>query len=293
LLALRPLSVRVRRQSNLVEEAIMDTDTQRRGLEWQVGVWDRISQLYLREVDSRFATVVENVVRRGDLKPGHRVLDLGTGTGSVAVAAAGLVGPAGKVTAVDISPDMLALTRRRLVESGHTNVDLREGRAEQLPVDDGSFDVVLASLSLMYAIDRAAAAREIRRVLRPGGRFVAAVWAAAERCDIVLFQQTAGKFAPPPPVPGVGPGALANPAPFLAQLADVGIDARVETEELGFDFPNFELAWEVLAGVTTAQLPLERQQEAREAVHAVLWPHGRGPRHFRNVTQFLVGRVAG
>jgi SAM-dependent methyltransferase len=293
LLALRPLSVRVRRQSNLVEEAIMDTDTQRRGLEWQVGVWDRISQLYLREVDSRFATVVENVVRRGDLKPGHRVLDLGTGTGSVAVAAAGLVGPAGKVTAVDISPDMLALTRRRLVESGHTNVDLREGRAEQLPVDDGSFDVVLASLSLMYAIDRAAAAREIRRVLRPGGRFVAAVWAAAERCDIVLFQQTAGKFAPPPPVPGVGPGALANPAPFLAQLADVGIDARVETEELGFDFPNFELAWEVLAGVTTAQLPLERQQEAREAVHAVMWPHGRGPRHFRNVTQFLVGRVAG
>ena len=293
MLALRPLSVRVRRQSNLVEEAIMDTDTQRRGLEWQVGVWDRISQLYLREVDSRFATVVENVVRRGDLKPGHRVLDLGTGTGSVAVAAAGLVGPAGKVTAVDISPDMLALTRRRLVESGHTNVDLREGRAEQLPVDDGSFDVVLASLSLMYAIDRAAAAREIRRVLRPGGRFVAAVWAAAERCDIVLFQQTAGKFAPPPPVPGVGPGALANPAPFLAQLADVGIDARVETEELGFDFPNFELAWEVLAGVTTAQLPLERQQEAREAVHAVLWPHGRGPRHFRNVTQFLVGRVAG
>jgi enediyne biosynthesis protein CalE5 len=283
----------VRRQSNLVEEAIMDTDAQRRGLEWQVGVWDRISQLYLREVDSRFATVVENVVRRGDLKPGQRVLDLGTGTGSVAVAAAGLVGPAGKVTAVDISPDMLALTRRRLVESGHANVDLREGRAEQLPVDDGSFDVVLASLSLMYAIDRAAAAREIRRVLRPGGRFVAAVWAAAERCDIVLFQQTAGKFAPPPPVPGVGPGALANPAPFLAQLADVGIDARVETEELGFDFPNFELAWEVLAGVTTAQLPLERQREAREAVHVVMWPHGRGPRHFRNVTQFLVGRVAG
>src|SRR4029453_14158238 len=91
----------VRRQSNLVEEAIMDTDAERRGLEWQVGVWDRISELYLREVDPRFATVVEGVVRRGDLKSGQRVLDLGTGTGSVAVAAASRVGPAGKVTAVD------------------------------------------------------------------------------------------------------------------------------------------------------------------------------------------------
>jgi SAM-dependent methyltransferase len=283
---------RVRRRSHLTEEAIMDTDTERKGLEWQVGVWDRISQLYLREVEPRFATVVANVVRRGDLKSGQRVLDLGTGTGSVALAAAGLVGPAGKVTAVDISPDMLTLARRRLVESGRTNVDLREARAEQLRVDDGAFDVVLASLSLMYAIDRDAAAREIRRVLPPGGRFVAAVWAAAEQCDIVLFQQTAGKFAPPPPVPGVGPGALGNPAPFLAQLAHAGIDSHVEIEELGFDFPDFELAWEVLAGVTTAQLPLERRQEAKEAVQAAMWPHGRGPRHFRNVTQFLVGRVA-
>jgi ubiquinone/menaquinone biosynthesis C-methylase UbiE len=143
----------------------MDTDAERRGLEWQIGVWDRISQLYLREVDPRFATVVENVVRRGDLKPGQRVLDLGTGTGAVAVEAARLVGPAGKVTAVDISPDMLTLARRRLVESGHANVDFREGRAEQLPVDDRAFDVLLASLSLMYAIDRAAAAREMKRVV--------------------------------------------------------------------------------------------------------------------------------
>jgi len=46
----------------------MDTDAERQGLQWQVGVWDRISELYLREVDPRFATVVENVVRRGDLK---------------------------------------------------------------------------------------------------------------------------------------------------------------------------------------------------------------------------------
>lgn len=260
-------------------------------LQWQVGVWDRISQLYLQEIDRRFTSVVDHVVRRGELKPGDRVLDLGTGTGSVAIRAAGQVGPAGKVTGVDISPDMLAVARRRVAESGHTNIDLREGRAEQLPAPDGSLDVLLASLSLMYVVDRPVAAREMRRVLRPGGRFVAAVWAAAERCDIVMFQQTAGRFAPPPPVPGVGPGALADPTGFLAQLADAGIDAGVETEELGFDFSDFDLAWEVLAGVTTAGLSPELRQEAKEAVQAVMWPQGRGPRHFRNVTQFLVGRA--
>jgi SAM-dependent methyltransferase len=270
----------------------MHTDAEQQGLQWQVGVWNRISQLYLREVDPRFATVVENVLRRGDLKPGQQVLDLGTGTGSVAIGAAGLVGPTGKVTGVDISADMLALARRRIADSGHTNIGLREGRAEELPAGDGTVDVLLASLSLMYVVDRDAAAREIRRVLRPGGRFVAAVWAAAERCDIVLFQQTAGKFAPPPPVPSVGPGALGDPTGFLTQLADAGIDVRVETEELGFDFHDFDLAWDVLAGVTTAQLAPERRQDAKEAVQAVMWPQGHGAKHFRNMTQFLVGSVA-
>ena len=270
----------------------MEANHDREGLEWQIGVWDRISQLYLHEVDSRFAPVVENVIRRGGLKPGQQVLDLGTGTGAVAIHAARLVGPAGKVTGVDISPEMLVLARGRVVDLGLKNVEFCEGRAEAIPAEDGTFDVLLASLILMYVIDRGAAAREIARVLRPGGRFIAAVWAAPDQCDIVLFQQTAGRFAPPPPVPGVGPGALADPSGFLAQLADAGIHARVETEELGFDFDDFELAWEVLAGVTTAQLAPERRQEAKAAVQAVMWPHGHGPRHFRNVTQFFIGRVA-
>lgn len=142
----------------------------------------------------------------------------------------------------------------------------------------------------MYVISRAAAAQQIARVLRPGGRFVAAVWAGPEQCDIVRFQQTAGRFAPTPPVSGVGPGALADPTPFLAQLAEAGIDAYVETETLGFDFADFTSAWEVLAKVTTAQLAPERQQEAKAAVLAAMWPHGDGPRHFRNLTQFIVGQ---
>jgi ubiquinone/menaquinone biosynthesis C-methylase UbiE len=92
---------------------------------------------------------------------------------------------------------MLALARQR-VASRQANITFVEGRGEAIPADAGSIDAVLASLSLIYVIDRDAAAREIARVLRPGGRLVAAVWAGPERTDIVLFQQTAVADHPGP-----------------------------------------------------------------------------------------------
>jgi hypothetical protein len=90
-------------------------------------------------------------------------------------------------------------------------------------------------------------------------------------------------------VPGVGPGALADPAEFLAQLESAGIRARVESETTGFGFDDFSSAWDVLAGVTTAQLPAERQEEAKAAMRAKMWPNGDGPRQFNNLTQFITG----
>ncbi len=268
----------------------MTTDPQQEGLPWQIGVWNRISDIYMREIDKRFVPVTDSVIARAQLTTGQHILDLGTGTGAVAERAASIVGPQGHVVGVDLSPDMLALAQERMAKSGLTNVSLREGRAEKIPTDDGTFDVVLASLSFMYLLDRETASHELARVLRPRGRLVASVWAGAEQCDIVLFQQTAGRFAGTPPVSGVGPGAMADSGPFLRQLADAGLDAHVETEALGFDFDDFPSAWDALAGVTTAHLTLDRQQEAKEAVMAAMYPHGDEPRHFRNVTQFIMGQ---
>jgi SAM-dependent methyltransferase len=270
---------------------MVDSDQEREALVWQTGVWNRISDIYLHEIDRRFAPVVEAVIARAVLAPGEDILDLGTGTGAVAQLAAALVGPSGHVVGVDISPEMLALAKQRADALGLSNVSLLEGNAEGIPADNDAFDAVLASLSLMYVIDRDAAAREIARVLRPGGRLVAAVWAGPEQCDIVLFQQTAGRFAGPPPISGVGPGALADPSAFLQQLAAAGIEGRVETEMLGFEFADFASAWKTLAGVTTATLPAERQQEAKNAVLTAMYPHGDGARRFRNATQFIVGRT--
>lgn len=264
-------------------------DTKDEAFRWQVGVWDRISDTYVRDIDSRFTGVVTRCVELAGLRPGDAVLDLGTGTGAVAARAAQAVGPAGTVLGVDVSPDMLMIARARTAEP---HVRFLEGRAEDIPADDGAFDVLVASLSLMYVIDREAAARECARVLRPGGRFVAAVWAGPDMADIVRFQQTAGSFAPPPPVPGVGPGALADPTPFLEQLRHAGIAAEVTTETIEFAFDNFEHAWDVLAGVTTANLEPERRDQAKQAVRDAMWPDPASPRTFVNHTHFLVGKRA-
>jgi SAM-dependent methyltransferase len=266
----------------------MDQQKNAAGLAWQIGVWDRMVPVYIREIDKRFEPIVERVVKRADLKPGQHVLDLGTGTGSVALRAAEAVAANGRVTALDISPDMLAIARRRA--ASEANITFVEGRAEAIPAEAESFDAVLASLSLMYVIDREAAAREIARVLRPGGHLVGAVWAGPERADIVLLQQTAGSFAPEPPVPGVRPGALADPAPFLAQLAEAGLKAHVETETMEFAFDDFASAWDVLAGVTASQLEPERVEAAKTAVRRAMWPHGDASRCFRNETHFIIGR---
>jgi enediyne biosynthesis protein CalE5 len=270
-----------------------ESEKDREGQAWQTAVWDRISPTYLNEIDRRFVPVVEATIRSAALRAGETVLDVGTGTGAVAQRAAVSVGPSGRVVGIDISPNMLALARQSATALALDNVTLCDGRAESIPVDDAAFDVVLACLSMMYVTDRERAAREIARVLRPNGRFVASVWAGPDECDIVLFQQTAGRFAGPPPVPGVGPGSLADASSLLRQLDAAGIQARVETQVLGFDFGTFASAWDALAGVTTAHLPIERQQEAKSAVMAAMYPHGDGPRHFRNATQFIVGRARG
>lgn len=258
------------------------------GLAWQAGVWDRMSQVYEREIDRRLVPVVDQVLARAGLQPGERVLDLGTGTGAVAEKAAVAVGSDGHVLAVDPSPEMLVLAGRRADEAS-VRFQVDQGSAESIPAADGSFDVILASLSLMFVIDKAAAAQEMARVLRSGGRLVAAAWAGPEQCDLVLFQRTVSQFAPPPPVRGVGPGALADPQPFLDELARAGVEARVETEVTGFDFPNLTLAWDVLAGVVAASMPPDLQQEAQQAIQDTMWPNADEARHFTNLTLFIIG----
>src|SRR3954463_6173747 len=106
---------------------MIDPHQQRAGLAWQTGVWDRMSAIYLREIDQRFAPVVEATLARAALGAGERGLGLRTGTGAVAKRAAALVGETGRVEAVDLSPEMLALARQSAAGMGLGNLTFLEG----------------------------------------------------------------------------------------------------------------------------------------------------------------------
>jgi arsenite methyltransferase len=119
-----------------------------------------------------------NPFAMGEIQPGERVVDCGSGAGADALIAARLVGPSGRVIGIDMTPEMLAKARANAAGVGLTNVEFREGILEALPVETGWADVVISNGVLNLVPDKAAALAEMFRVLRPSGRLQAA--------DIVL-----------------------------------------------------------------------------------------------------------
>jgi len=103
------------------------------------------------------------------LQPGERVVDVGCGAGFDTVIAADQVGSTGRVVGVDMTPAMLAKARSTVTALGLEHVEIREGLAEALPVEDDWADVVIANGVLNLCADKASVFAEIRRVLRPGG----------------------------------------------------------------------------------------------------------------------------
>ncbi len=103
------------------------------------------------------------------LAPGERVVDVGSGAGFDSFIAASQVGTTGQVVGIDMTPEMLAKSRRNADELGCTHVSFREGLAEAIPVDDGWADVVISNGVINLCADKQATFAEIHRVLRPGG----------------------------------------------------------------------------------------------------------------------------
>lgn len=130
-------------------------------------------------VSAIFARLTKVVVPRAAVARGDRVLDLACGTGVVARAVAPIVGPEGRVVAVDLRPGMIAVAQSHEPTDG-ARIEWQVGDATAMDLPDASFDVVICQQGLQFFEDRGAAAQEVHRVLRPGGRFVAAVWRGIE-----------------------------------------------------------------------------------------------------------------
>jgi SAM-dependent methyltransferase len=147
-------------------------------------------------VAGRIVLVAEHLVDTADLHAGWRVLDVATGSGNAAIAAARLGCTA---VGVDYVPALLERGRERAAAEG-LEVELVEGDAEELPFEDASFDAVTSVYGSMFAPDHARAAAELLRVCRPGGRIALASW-TPEGFIGELFRTVASHVPPPAGVP--------------------------------------------------------------------------------------------
>jgi ubiquinone/menaquinone biosynthesis C-methylase UbiE len=144
--------------------------------------WDKAAPVYEQFWARQLEPAHDRLLGLAQLRPNDRVLDVACGTGLITFRAADLVGPGGAVLGTDIADAMVVAigdeaARRRI---GHVRAERSD--AEELAVDDDSFDVVLCAFGLMYVADPVQALRQARRVLRPGGRLVVSVWGARSRC---------------------------------------------------------------------------------------------------------------
>jgi len=158
--------------------------------------------------------------RHAGIRPGDVVLDLGAGAGLDAFVARQTVGEDGAVIGVDMTRAMVERARANAARLGYANVEFREGEIENLPVAEGTIDVVISNCVLNLVPDKARAFAETFRVLRPGGHFCV--------CDIVAtaplpagMHKAAGLYV------GCVAGAIAQ-ADYLALIRDAGFaDVRV------------------------------------------------------------------
>ena len=143
-------------------------------IHWAMG-YDLLLRVFWGRSEQRYRSKLLQLARLG---AGESVLDIGCGTGTLAIAARRCVGPAGKVVAVDASPQMVARARRKAARAA-ADVEFRLAAAEALPFPDATFDAVLSTTVLHCLPDeaRGRAIHEMRRVLKPDGRLLLADFA--------------------------------------------------------------------------------------------------------------------
>lgn len=145
--------------------------------------WDKAGPYYDELWRRQLAPAQRRMLELAALRPGERVVDVACGTGLVTFPAAEAVAPDGRIVGLDISQKMIDLAgEKRSMTDAADRVTFGRAEAESLGQPDGSFDVALCGLGLMYVAEPVVAAREMLRVLRPGGRVAVAVWGRRERC---------------------------------------------------------------------------------------------------------------
>jgi SAM-dependent methyltransferase len=189
------------------------------------------------QISRGIADSIEHCVLRLDPRPGERILDLATGTGwtSRAVARRGAT-----VIGADIAADLVAAARERAEAEGLA-IDYRTGDAEKLPFADGEFDAVISTCGIMFASRPEAAAAEVARVVRKGGRVAITTWLPDSNLFKMFMVMRPYMPAPPNPAP---------PSPFewgraerVRELMGSAFALQFERGTSFYREPSGEAAW--------------------------------------------------
>jgi len=208
------------------------------------------------------------------LQDGDAVYEAGAGTGELARRLAAVVGPGGRVVATDVAPNMVELVRA--ATSAEANVSARQADATGTGEEDSAYDAVVFRMGLMLVPQPADALRELRRILRPGGRLAAATWAAPEHnpwlTSIGMALMMHGAVTGGPPVGPGGVFSLGDPTALADLAADTGlVDITVEAVDVTASFPDVD---DYLATVGCAPMLAGAfaalDEERREAVRATV-----------------------
>lgn len=212
--------------------------------------WDRYRDRFFENL----RPVSEWLIEQVDPRPGRTLLELTAGPGETGFLAAARLGPTGRLISSDFVPAMVEAAQRGAAQRGLDNVDCRVIDAQQIDLPDNSVDGVLSRLGLMLVPDQEQAMREIRRVLRPGGRCAYATLGAPEGNPWMWQIMTAllANGYPPPgdlSAPG-GVFSLATPDSNRA-LATVGGFEKVTIDELAgtMRFESPDDYWAFITGL--------------------------------------------
>jgi len=241
--------------------------------------WTERVERYARDAAPQTRPFAEALVTHLPPPVGGRALDVATGTGLVAAEAAKRVGPDGSVLATDFLPAWKRFVHETATEAGVTNVTFAAMPAEALDLPDASFDVVYCQFGLMFVPEPVRALREMRRVLRPGGRLGVAVWSVPEKVGIFLIPRIVAPALPP--ISGEAPPSpMSMGAPGLIEelVAEAGFqDIVTDLVTISHEIDDPELAWRVWsedtstpAGAGLVSLSAGERQRLHDEVIAAL-----------------------
>ncbi len=144
--------------------------------------WDKASNYYEAYWQKQLYPAQQKLLQLANIRSGEKIIDIACGTGLVSFPAAELAGEKGSVMANDISDKMVATGTAIAKERNISNISFQRMDAEELGVEDNSYDIALCALGLMYFPDPLKAIKEMHRSLKPGGHAVVAVWGRRKNC---------------------------------------------------------------------------------------------------------------